>query len=142
MSAACLSKNPEETLAHARNFAAGCTAGTVLRLHGTLGAGKTTWVKGFLSGLGGEDEAASPSFALMHEYRTGRLPVYHWDLYRLEPGTDWSVLDLIEHLPSDGITLVEWPERYPGAWPRELLWDLTITPHPDESRTIHLTPIP
>jgi tRNA threonylcarbamoyladenosine biosynthesis protein TsaE len=63
----------------------------------------------------------------LHEYRGGKLPVFHWDLYRLGPETDWDLLDLPEHLPSkDGVTVIEWSERYPGPWPNDNCWDIQI----------------
>jgi tRNA threonylcarbamoyladenosine biosynthesis protein TsaE len=107
----------EETRAVAGDWARGLGPGSVVRLHGPLGAGKTTWVQGMAQGLGAEGEVTSPTFALLHEYPCPRFPLHHWDLYRLGPETDWSLLDLVEHLPGPGITVVEWPERYPGPWP-------------------------
>jgi tRNA threonylcarbamoyladenosine biosynthesis protein TsaE len=135
-----LSSNPNQTRQHARSFAAQCHAGDVIRLHGTLGAGKTTWVQGFISGLGCQAEATSPTFALLHEYTGGHLDVYHWDLYRLEPASDWSVLDLTDHLSSEAITLVEWPERYPGPWPTSNLWDISIEALSETVRSIETLP--
>lgn len=119
-------QSTEETRAHARRFAGSCAAGMVLRVHGDLGAGKTTWIQGLVEGLHSADGATSPTFSLLHEYRGGRIPVFHWDLYRLGPDTDWSVLDLPEQLPGPGITVVEWPERYPGPWPEHDCHDIRI----------------
>lgn len=135
-----LSHNPAETMQHACDFSAQCSPGTIIRLHGTLGAGKTTWVQGLVSGLGCSTGATSPSFALLHEYRGGRLDVFHWDLYRLECDTDWSVLDLPEHLPSNGVTVIEWSGRYPGPWPTENIWDLHIEPGTNNQRSLQLSP--
>lgn len=131
-----LSHSSAETKQHAHDFAAQCQSGTIIRLHGTLGAGKTTWAQGLVRGLGCNTEATSPSFALLHEYRGGRLEVFHWDLYRLEPETDWSILDLTDHLPSPGVTLIEWPERYPGPWPVSNVWDIHIEPSSENYRSI------
>jgi tRNA threonylcarbamoyladenosine biosynthesis protein TsaE len=135
-----LSHSPEQTRQHASDFTSRCQAGTVIRLHGTLGAGKTTWVQGFVNCLGCPTEATSPTFALLHEYTGGRLEVFHWDLYRLEPGTDWSVLELAEHLPSCGITLIEWSENYPGPWPEANLWDVRIDVSSETTRSISALP--
>ncbi|MEM9444557.1 MAG: tRNA (adenosine(37)-N6)-threonylcarbamoyltransferase complex ATPase subunit type 1 TsaE [Verrucomicrobiota bacterium] len=116
------SQSPQETRDHAINIAKGMPLGGVVQLKGDLGSGKTEWVKGFAQGMGSGELVTSPSFALLNEYPGGRLPIYHWDLYRLSEGVDWSVLDLPEQLPScDGVTLVEWPERYLGYWPAETL---------------------
>jgi len=129
----------DSTRSHAGLIAAECSGGTVLRLHGTLGAGKTTWVQGFVAGLGATMEVTSPTFALLHEYRGGRLDVFHWDLYRLESETDWSVLDLPEQLPSSGLTLIEWPERYPGPWPQGCLIDVQIKTLSETQRRIFIS---
>jgi tRNA threonylcarbamoyladenosine biosynthesis protein TsaE len=90
-----------------------CT-GTVLLLEGDLGTGKTTLIQGLGTGLGITDAIVSPTFALIHEYPEGRVPLYHFDLYRLTPT---EVDDLHpEHywlgleVPL-GITAIEWPER-------------------------------
>lgn len=107
----------EETREAAAAWARTLGPGAVVRLHGGLGAGKTTWVQGMARGLGAEVEATSPTFALLHEYDCGKFPLHHWDLYRLGPETDWRVLDLADQLPGPGVTVVEWPERYPGPWP-------------------------
>ncbi|MDR1305087.1 MAG: tRNA (adenosine(37)-N6)-threonylcarbamoyltransferase complex ATPase subunit type 1 TsaE [Verrucomicrobiales bacterium] len=123
-----LSRSPADTRAHAARLAAGIGAGAVLRLRGDLGAGKTTWLQGFVAALGATARVTSPTFALLHEYRDGRLPVFHWDLYRLGADTDWSLLDLPEQLPGDrGVTVIEWPDRYPGPWPEKNCRDITIT---------------
>ncbi|NJK93010.1 MAG: hypothetical protein HC904_15025 [Blastochloris sp.] len=83
----------------------------------------------------------APTFSLLHEYSGGRLPLYHWDLYRLGPDTDWSVLDLNDHLPSSGITVVEWPERFPGPWPQEKLIDIYLDPEDEGKRLIRVLPV-
>lgn len=127
--------SPEETRAAAAELAAACREGTVIRLHGDLGAGKTQWVKGFAAALGFTGEVTSPTFSLLHEYEGKGGTVHHWDLYRLEAKTDWEVLDLAEHLDGDGITVVEWPERYPGPWP-DGVWDVRITMTGPEGRRI------
>lgn len=109
--------SPDETRTAAAAWGAKLVPGSVIRLHGGLGAGKTTFVQGLARGLGCADEATSPTFALLHEYPGPRCTLYHWDLYRLGPETDWSQLDLPGQLPGEGVTVVEWPERYPGPWP-------------------------
>ena len=81
-------------------------------LYGPLGVGKTVFCKGLVCGLGLEDpdEVTSPSFTLINEY-PGRLPVFHVDLYRVEPGPDLETLGLEEILDQDAVILVEWPEK-------------------------------
>lgn len=134
-----ISDSVAETRAHAAHFAAGATAGMILRLHGDLGAGKTTWMQGFVAGLKSADTVTSPTFSLLHEYH-GKLPVYHWDLYRLGTETNWDLLDLPEHLPSkDGVTVIEWSERYPGPWPDSGCWDIHIKIDADDQREIRIS---
>lgn len=90
--------------------------GAVILLRGPLGAGKTTLVEGFVAALGA-GATASPTFVLARLYRGGQIPVSHLDLYRLDDPTDIDALDLAHYILQDGVTLVEWPERAPDAWP-------------------------
>lgn len=130
--------SPDETRAHAAAFAKNLQKPSVIRLTGDLGAGKTEWVKGLAAGLGSKETVTSPTFSLQHQYEEGRFPVYHWDLYRLEADTDWSVLDLETHLPGDGITVIEWPERYPGPWPKNT-FDVKILLGEETIRSIQIS---
>ncbi len=81
-------------------------------LDGSLGVGKTVFCKGMVCGLGLEDpdEVTSPSFTLINQY-SARLPVFHLDLYRVEPGPDLETLGLEEILDREAVILVEWPEK-------------------------------
>lgn len=90
-------------------------AGDVLWLHGELGAGKTEMTKGIAVGLDAQDPVSSPSFALIHEYRGGRLPLFHIDLYRLETPAAQD-LGLEDYLEGDGVTVVEWGKRLPHTY--------------------------
>jgi tRNA threonylcarbamoyladenosine biosynthesis protein TsaE len=95
------------------------SAGTLLLLEGDLGTGKTSLIQGLGVGLGITDLIVSPTFALVHEYNEGRLPLYHLDLYRLtptevdqlHPETYWLGLETLL-----GITAIEWPDRL-AHWP-------------------------
>lgn len=87
--------------------------GLVIGLIGELGAGKTRWTRGFARGLGYSGRVHSPTFALLNDYEGGRLPIHHLDLYRLENPAQVLSAGLEEYLPSaDGITIVEWMERW------------------------------
>jgi len=99
----------EDTQALARELASTLSAGDVLLLEGDLGAGKTSFVKGLAAGLGiAAADVSSPTFTLVHEYRGGRLPLYHADLYRLEKAAT-DELGLEETV--DGVLAIEWPDR-------------------------------
>jgi tRNA threonylcarbamoyladenosine biosynthesis protein TsaE len=101
----------QETRAVARALVSELDAGSVLLLSGDLGAGKTAFVKGLAEGLGVDSgDVTSPTFTLVHEYRGGRLPLVHVDLYRLETA-DLDDLGLDTDLAGQGVVAVEWPER-------------------------------
>ena len=100
-----------ETRAIAARLAASLRPGAVLLLSGDLGAGKTAFVRGLAEGLGlSPDAVTSPTFTLVHEYRGGRLPLVHVDLYRLETA-DLAEIGLDDDLAAAGVIAVEWPER-------------------------------
>ena len=104
-----------ETIDLGRALAVRLRPGDVVAFYGELGAGKTTMIKGICAGLGVSDVVKSPSFVIMTEY-AGRVPVYHVDLYRLEPGArggsvSSADLGLDAHFGGDGVCLVEWAER-------------------------------
>jgi tRNA threonylcarbamoyladenosine biosynthesis protein TsaE len=109
--AARVTQSEDETVAMARELAAELKAGDVLLLSGQLGAGKTAFVRGLADGLGIDpEEVSSPTFTLVHEYRGGRLTLYHADLYRLEKVAT-EELGLEEMGVSDGVLAIEWPDR-------------------------------
>ena len=98
-------------MAVARQLAAGLRAGDVVLLSGTLGAGKTAFVRGLAAGLGVDPaDVSSPTFTIVHEYRGGRLVLYHADLYRLER-TAMEDIGLEEMGVKDGVLAIEWPGR-------------------------------
>jgi tRNA threonylcarbamoyladenosine biosynthesis protein TsaE len=103
----------EETLQWAQSFAAKLVRGDVLALQGDLGAGKTVVSRGIALGLGFRGGVHSPSYALVHEYPNDP-PIYHLDLYRLGPHADLHEIGIEHYSFSDGITLIEWPERLAG----------------------------
>ena len=119
MSETLQSSSEDETRAIAARVAATLGPGAVLLLSGDLGAGKTEFVRGLAEGLGlGAGGVTSPTFTLVHEYRGGRLPLIHVDLYRLE-SADLDEIGLDDDLAAEGVVAVEWPERLtrgiPGA---------------------------
>lgn len=104
--------SPEETLALGRRLAAELEAPALVLLYGELGTGKTTLVKGIVSGLGvaNEAEVTSPSFVFVHAYHNHRR-VYHVDLYRIEQAAELETLGLDDLLAEQAVVLVEWAER-------------------------------
>ncbi|HEY0790272.1 MAG TPA: tRNA (adenosine(37)-N6)-threonylcarbamoyltransferase complex ATPase subunit type 1 TsaE [Chthoniobacterales bacterium] len=112
-----LCAGPEETRRLAAGFAASLQAGDVIALHGDLGAGKTEFVKGLVEGLGSNDAVTSPTFTLVHEYHGGRLPVYHFDFYRLDGAADLDLIGYDECLGEPGVTVIEWAGRFPARLP-------------------------
>ena len=117
----------DETLAVARDLAARLTPGDVVRLSGDLGAGKTVFVRGVAAGLGIDAEAvSSPTFTLVHEYRGGRLVLYHADLYRLDDATTEG-LGLEEERVAAGVLAIEWPDRLTHAVPGAIEVTMELT---------------
>jgi tRNA threonylcarbamoyladenosine biosynthesis protein TsaE len=107
----------EETAAVGRDFARTLEAGAIVLLSGDLGAGKTAFVRGMAEGLGGDPaEVSSPTFTLVQEYRGGRLPLHHVDLYRLAP-KEVDDLGLEELTLGRCVTAIEWPDRLPRPLP-------------------------
>ena len=131
----------EATRAHAAHSLSQLKPGTVIRLHGPLGAGKSEWVRGLAAALGVPGSVPSPTFTLCQPLRGGRLPLDHWDLYRLEQARDWESLGWPDCLVTSGLVAVEWPDRFPGKWPDKVL-DLEITPQPDGTRRLRWIPKP
>lgn len=117
------SKNVEETIRVGMEaFASRFQGGEIIALSGDLGAGKTHLVKGIAQGLGFCEEVTSPTFTLLHEYRGGRLPLYHFDLYRIQNPEEAVRMGIEDYLPSDGVTVIEWPEKIEPLLTRDVEW--------------------
>ncbi|MDF7807012.1 tRNA (adenosine(37)-N6)-threonylcarbamoyltransferase complex ATPase subunit type 1 TsaE [Pontiellaceae bacterium B12219] len=112
--------SPEETWELAAKLADELEAGTVIALHGDLGAGKTCFIQGFAAALGIDEPITSPTYTLIGEYE-GRLPLHHLDLYRLSGPEEALGLGLDEYFDVNGITAIEWAERAEGLLPENLL---------------------
>jgi tRNA threonylcarbamoyladenosine biosynthesis protein TsaE len=111
------SASEADTEALARTLAVGLTAGAIVLVHGDLGAGKTVFVRGLAEGLGIDGGVvSSPTFTLVHDYRGGRLPLQHLDLYRLDR-VDLDEVGLDPDQAARGVVVVEWPERLRHAVP-------------------------
>jgi tRNA threonylcarbamoyladenosine biosynthesis protein TsaE len=128
------SRSEAETITIARELAQTLRAGAVVLLSGNLGAGKTAFVRGLAQGLGiNPDEVSSPTFTIVHEYRGGRLALYHADLYRLER-TATEDIGLEEMGVKDGVLAIEWPDRLTHALPSAVTVNLEIKA--DDTRQI------
>ena len=116
-----ITNSPIETEKFAFNFAKKLHEGDVLAFSGDLGAGKTCFVRGLARGLEFTGEVSSPTFAIINEYLGGRLPLYHFDMYRI---TDWDDLystGYFEYMESGGVLAVEWSENIEAALPENVI---------------------
>ena len=134
-----ISKSVEETRALGRRIAARLRPGDVLLLEGDLGAGKSELARGIAGGLGVEETITSPTFTILNMYESGRLPLYHFDWYRLESSEELYELGMDEYLGGNGVALVEWPERCPDAIP-ECCLRIHLQPCGEDVRAVTLTP--
>jgi len=117
----------EAAQAFGESWATSLVGGEIFALHGVLGAGKTQLAKGLARGLGYRGDVTSPTFTIVHEYRGGRLPLYHIDLYRIQGEREAIDMGLEEYLPSDGVTVIEWPERIASILPPQTRhWELEV----------------
>jgi len=139
MSRTVTTQSEDETAAVGRDLAATLSAGDVVLLFGDLGAGKTAFVRGLAEGLGvSRDEVSSPTFTLIQEYRGGRLPLFHVDLYRIEDPREFDELGLDE-IAEEGVLAIEWAERLPA--PPSHATRVSITDAGDNERGIAITNI-
>ena len=117
-----ISNSPAETEAIGRQLAEDVDAGSVLALKGELGSGKTLFTKGLVAGLGSSAAVTSPTFTIVHEYQGGRLPVYHFDFFRLENREAAARLGLDDYFFGDGLSVIEWADRFPELVPEQARW--------------------
>lgn len=98
------------------------TPGTVICLEGDLGVGKTVFVKGIAKGLGIAEPVSSPTFTILQEYREGRLPLYHFDAYRIEDPEEMYEIGFEDYLFGDGVCFIEWASQIRELLPEDALW--------------------
>ena len=132
-----ISNSPEQTFELGRSFAARLRAGDVVALDGDLGAGKTQFIKGLAAGLGHDGEVTSPTFTLVHEYTGGKLPLFHFDFYRLEDADEVLQLGLDDYLDARGVLAIEWAGKFPAVLPKSTHW-LKFHAGDGDSRTIEI----
>ncbi len=134
-----VSASAEETKALAAALAPLVRPCDIILLNGDLGAGKTQFSQGFANALGVKQQVTSPTFTILLEYRDGRLPLYHFDLYRLEDDEELEDIGYFDVLEADGVSLVEWADKFPDSLPEDYL-ELRITIAPDETRFLAAMP--
>ena len=128
-----------ETRAWGERLASALQPGDVLLLRGALGAGKSELTRGIARGLGITEPVTSPSFTILNVYESGRVPLYHFDWYRLESPEELYELGLQEYLGGDGIAVVEWPEKCEDALPESFL-EIRILITGTNTRTLEMIP--
>ena len=110
-----ITHSPEETEAIGERLAEKLHPGTVLAYRGDLGAGKTAFTRGLCRGLGCRETVTSPTFTIVNEYLGGRLPLFHFDMYRLASDDDLWDIGWEDYLDRQGVCAVEWSENVPEA---------------------------
>ena len=133
-------QNADETRALAARLGALLRPGDTLCLVGDLGAGKTTWTQGLALGLGlpAEEPVNSPTFTLVSEHPGGRVPLYHFDVYRLDDSSGLYDLAFDEYLSAGGVVVIEWADKITDALPADRL-DITLTPDTPSTRQLVMT---
>ena len=116
-----ITKSAAETSEAADLLGTKILSGAVIAFTGDLGAGKTTFIKGLAKALGYVGEVSSPTFAIVHEYIGGRLPLYHFDMYRVDSWESLYSTGFFEYMETDAILAVEWSENIENALPDDLI---------------------
>ena len=126
--------SPEETEALGERFAKILTPGTIIAYRGDLGAGKTAFTRGLARGLDCREQVTSPTYTIVNEYLGGRLPLFHFDMYRLRSSDDLFDIGWDDYLDRGGICAVEWSENVADAMENPIT--VTIEKIGDNSRRI------
>ena len=105
-----ISNSPQETEALGAKLAARLTPGAIVAFTGDLGAGKTAFTRGLAQGLGVQERVTSPTFTIVNEYEGGRLPLFHFDMYRLSSSEELFDIGWEDYLARGGVCAVEWSE--------------------------------
>ena len=132
-----ITSSPEETEALGAALAEKLLPGTILAYEGDLGAGKTAFTRGLARGLGASDRVTSPTYTVVNEYLSGRLPLFHFDMYRLESSDDLWDIGWEDYLLRGGVCAVEWSENVRDAM-EDAVW-VRIEKLDDSTRKITVT---
>lgn len=133
--------NEAATLSVAADFANAATSGLVVYCHGDLGAGKTTFVRGFLHALGHIGKVKSPTYTLVEPYHIADFNIMHFDLYRFIDEEEWEAAGFRDYFNMNTICLIEWPEKAEHILPKPDI-DLYLKPNntlPEAGRILQLT---
>lgn len=125
------SNSEKETWEIGNRIAQQCEAGTIVLLHGDLGVGKTVFTKGFAAGLGVEEPVNSPTFTIIQIYESGRIPLYHFDVYRIADVEEMDEIGYENYFFGDGVCLIEWAELIRDILPEQCV-EVTITKELDK----------
>ena len=137
-----ITHSPEETEALGASLAQELEPGAVLAFTGDLGAGKTAFVRGLARGLGCPGRVTSPTFTIVNEYEGGRLPLFHFDMYRLGSADELFDIGWEDYLARGGVCAVEWSEHADGAFEEEPIWVDIRRGESDDQRVISIRNAP
>ena len=115
-------RSADEMVSLGAEFASAAKQGDVFGLIGTLGTGKTHWSKGFVGAIDSGAQVTSPTFSIVNEYRGGEIPMFHFDIYRLESADELIALGWDEYLDEKGIVICEWADLFPELFPENTIW--------------------
>lgn len=132
------SRSPEETENIAFELAKSLNPGDVIAFSGDLGAGKTAFTRGLARGLGISEPITSPTFTIVNEYDSGRLPLFHFDLYRLNSEDDLFDIGWEDYLERGGVCAVEWSENAPGLMKDAIRVSILKSEESDFGRTVSI----
>lgn len=134
-----LSQSPAQTEAFGAALAARLQPGDVIAFRGGLGAGKTALTRGIAAGLGITERVTSPTYTIVNEYSDGRLPLFHFDMYRLHSADDLFDIGWEDYLDRGGVCAVEWSENVEDAIPDAITVTISRIDGHDDARCITVT---
>ncbi|MDD3165359.1 MAG: tRNA (adenosine(37)-N6)-threonylcarbamoyltransferase complex ATPase subunit type 1 TsaE [Oscillospiraceae bacterium] len=130
--------SPEETERVGRELASRLRPGDVIAFTGDLGAGKTAFTRGLAAGLGIREPVTSPTYTIVNEYRSGKMPLFHFDLYRLGSDDELFEIGWEDYLAQGGVCAVEWSENAPEAMTQAVHVAISRAPDGENCRYISI----